>query len=200
MFVFAWLLLQPILPVLPLTFTQISVPQAFSSCFYLSRLAFNNWQNLHDKLTGKGSLLRAVGEVSLHSLSVCNSANVLKMHSFCKRGFSASWWDKGDLWATSCTRLSLVLNWISFCDGVDVSVHKKNVHIAFWSIKILPLKFSLSSGVKNEISGCAVHVLLWHVVLDVHGDCILGSMNNELHPVYCSVLHFYLSPIEPLSD
>lgn len=52
-FVFAWLLLQPILPVLPLTFTQISVPQAFSSCFYLSRLAFNNWQNLHDKLTGK---------------------------------------------------------------------------------------------------------------------------------------------------
>ena len=73
---------------LPLTFTQISVPQAFCSCFYLSRLAFNNWQILHDKLTGKGYLLHAVGEVSRLSWFVCNSANVMKMHSFFVNGGS----------------------------------------------------------------------------------------------------------------
>lgn len=39
-----------------------------------------------------------------------------------------------------------------------------------------------------------MHILFWYMVLDVHGDCILDSMNNESDPVYCSVLHFYFFP------
>lgn len=104
------LLLQPILPVLPLTFIQIFVPQAFSSCFYLSRLAFNNWQNLHDNSLGKApcfvlwekSHFKVCWSVILQMLWRCTVV--------CKRGFSASWWDKGDLWETFSTRLSLVSN------------------------------------------------------------------------------------------
>jgi len=78
------------------------------------------------------------------------------------------------------------MEWIFLC-------LKRTSTLRFGTLKSYPSKFS--PAVSKEMFQSAVHILFWHTVLNVHGDCILDYMNNEADPFFFSMLHFYLSPI-----